>query len=212
MIEKTANNHPLSIWKKLVFISLFFFITPVALGTSLISLFTMQSPGDAVSKVAAAPLSDLQAHSGVQVYASLPSEFPSVSGEVLGADARSEMLNQYLDDYNSPLAPYSSLLVRTADKYDLDYRLLVAIARKESGLCKIIPPGSYNCWGWGIHSAGTLGFDSYEESIEMVASGIKENYIDNGLVTPAEIMTRYTPNSPEGVWAVDVASFIEEIQ
>ncbi|QQS38375.1 hypothetical protein IPM62_03205 [Candidatus Woesebacteria bacterium] len=209
MQDTSATIHTFSIWRKFTFIFLFFVFTPIALGTSLVSLLAIEEPKNNTTENA--PLSNHQANSGVQVYASLPSNFPSVSGEILGADARSEMLKQYLQANNSPLMEYSSLLVKTADKYNLDYRLLIAIAKKESGLCRIIPPGGHNCWGWGIHSEGTLGFDSYDESIETVAKGLKENYLDKGLVTPEEIMSRYTPHSPEGVWAKDVSRFIEEI-
>lgn len=149
--------------------------------------------------------------SGVKVYASLPSSFPSVSGEVESKDARSEIIRQYLEYYNSPLVPYSDLIVATADKYGLDYRLITAIAQKESNLCKIIPPDSYNCWGWGIHSKGTLKFSSYEEGIETVSEGIRQNYIDKGYTTISDIMGKYTPLS-NGSWATGVIQFMKQMQ
>jgi hypothetical protein len=110
------------------------------------------------------------------------------------------------------LAPYYQLLVDTADKYGLDYRLLTSIAMKESGLCKIIPEGSHNCWGWGIHKAGTLGFDSYPEAIDTVSKGLREKYADIGLVTPDQIMTKYIPHSPGGAWAVDVNVYMNNLR
>jgi len=115
-------------------------------------------------------------------------------------------------DNESPLTPYADYIVAMADKYGIDYRLIVAIAKKESGICKIIPPDGHNCWGWGIHSAGTLGFDSYETSIETVTKGLKEEYYDKGYVTPDEIMQKYIPHSPEGIWAIDVQHFMDQMQ
>ena len=113
--------------------------------------------------------------------------------------------------YNSPLEPHSEFIIKTADKYNLDYRLLVAIAMKESGLCKVIPEGTHNCWGWGIHSKGTLGFDSYQEGIEIVSRGLKENYLDIGLMSVEEIMSKYIPHSPGGAWAYGVSVYMKEI-
>ena len=84
-------------------------------------------------------------------------------------------------------------------------------SQQESNLCKKIPSGTFNCLGWGVHSKGTLGFSSFEEAIEVVSKGLKENYIDEGLLTPEEIMTKYTPHS-DGSWAYGVNLFMNEIE
>jgi hypothetical protein len=149
--------------------------------------------------------------SGVQVYASLPVKLPSVSGEIGAVDARPEIIRQYLEYYNSPLAPYSPFIVATADKYSLDFRLITAIAQQESNVCKIIPPGSYNCWGWGIHSKGSLGFSSFEEGIETVSKGLREEYLNKGYATVEDIMSKYTPLS-NGSWANGVNTFLSQMQ
>jgi len=130
---------------------------------------------------------------------------------VITADARPVLLARYLEYYQSPLLPYADLIFDISQQLGLDYRLLVAIAQQESNLCKKIPDNSYNCWGWGIHSRGTLRFSSYPEAIETVAKGIKKDYIDQGLTTPEEIMKRYTPLS-NGSWAAGVRQFMEEIE
>jgi hypothetical protein len=127
------------------------------------------------------------------------------------SDARPDILKNYLKKYNSPLEPFAQFIVQTSDKHQLDYRLITAIAMKESGLCKVIPEGSYNCWGWGIHSAGTLGFNSYEEGIETVSVGLKENYIDKGYVTVEEIMQKYAhPDST--TWAEGVLLYMDQMK
>lgn len=136
---------------------------------------------------------------------------PTINITMESADSRIFLISQYLKRYNSPLTELAPEIVRISDTYSLDYRLLVAIAQQESNLCKIIPVDSYNCWGWGIHSKGSLGFSSYKEAFHTVAKGLRENYLDQGYTTPDKIMTKYTPSSP-GTWARGVNQFMEEIE
>jgi len=194
--------------KNIVLIFFFFTLTPLVLGVSLFSLVSLNKfkPG-LETQVTATDIN----HSGIKLFASLPSEIPTISGTANAADARNEIIKQYLSRYNSPLEPYANLLVTTADKYKIDFRLLTAIAQQESNLCKIIPPDSHNCWGWGIHSKGTLGFSSYEEAIDTVSKGLKEEYIDKGYTTPDQIMSKYTPLS-NGSWASGVNTFLTEME
>jgi hypothetical protein len=216
MVQKMTDQNTKEInfrfYKSLSLVVIFFLITPILIGTSLFALFSLKAH-PLQPKVLAATESNLikTPQSGVSVYASLPAQLPSISGTAETADAREELIRQYLKAYHSPLEPYSNILVSEADKYKLDYRLLVAIAQQESNLCKIIPAGTYNCWGWGIHSKGTLGFSSFEEGIETVAAGIKENYLDQGLTTIDEIMSKYTPMS-EGSWSFAVNKFMQEME
>ena len=186
--------------RKFILVFLFLFITPINLAIGLLSLANKNSqPTFNPSLVLS------------QIYAALPQE----SGEVLGAfetaDARPVIIEKYLKKYNSPMAPYADLIVATSDEYDLDWRLLVAIAQQESNLGKKAPANSYNAWGWGVHSQGTLHFSSWQEGIETVAKGLKEKYLDKGYTTPEEIMSKYTPLS-SGSWAFGVNQFIEELE
>lgn len=148
---------------------------------------------------------------GARVYAALPSTQPIVSTSAQIADARAEIVRQYLERYNSPLVPYADLIVSISDQYNLDWRLLVAIAQQESNLCKKVPDGTFNCWGWGIHSRGTLGFTDYKSAIETVAKGIREKYLDQGFDTVEKIMSKYTPLS-NGSWAAGVNQFLAEME
>jgi len=208
-IEKESS---FPFWRNLSLILIFFIITPIALGTSLFSLISLSSTQKVHEKIPnnTATLIDVP-QSGAKVFASLPSSIRSVSGGIETNDARPELIRQYLAEYNSPLEDYALLIVETADKYGLDYRLLTAIGQQESNLCDKIPGNSHNCWGWGIHSAGTLMFDSYEEAIEIVSKGIKEAYIDKGYVSPEEIMSKYTPLS-NGSWAFGVNKFMGDLE
>jgi len=199
-----------SFWKNLILSFLFFSITPIAIIASLFSLIYL--PKDAKIPLSVKETSFIQSpQSGVRVYASLPTNFPLISGHLNTADARPEIIRQYLLKYNSPLHPYSSEIVDTADKYGLDFRLITAIAQQESNLCKKIPPETNNCWGWGIHSRGTLGFSSYQEGIEEVSRGLRNKYLNSGLLSIEDIMSKYTPLSP-GSWAEGVNKFMSEME
>lgn len=209
--ETSASEDSSSFLKKAVFVLVFFLITPIALGTSLISLATI-SKRSTRQEEASEAYSRLQPQLlGAQVYASLPNSFPSVSGEVTTADARVGMLKKYLDKNSSLLYSHADYIVEVSEKYNLDYRLTTAIAQKESGLCRAIPEGSNNCWGWGIHSQGTLGFDSLEEGVETVSKGLKEFYMDEGYETVEDIMTKYAHPSST-TWAEGVLHYMSEIQ
>lgn len=195
--------------RRLTLIVVFLAITPLTLFASAISLIALSH----TSSVPNGKDLNIVNYSiqGAQVYASLPSTFPSISGKIVATDARGDILEKFMKKYNSPLEPYSEQIVQTSDKYNLDYRLLAAIAMKESGLCKAIPEESYNCWGWGIHSKGTLRFSSFEEGIETVAKGLKESYIDKGYGTVEEIMTKYAhPDST--TWAEGVLQYMSQMR
>ena len=144
-------------------------------------------------------------------YAALPHITNQITAQVYAADARPVMIDRYLNRYRSPLADYGQIITQVADEHNLDPYLFIAIAQQESNLCKKIPANSYNCWGWGIHSQGTLRFDSYEQAITTVIAGLTQNYIGKGLIEPADIMRKYTPLST-GSWAAGVNQFLEELR
>jgi hypothetical protein len=149
-------------------------------------------------------------------------EFTPSLGQVKGIettigteDARVELVANFLQRHDSPLEPYDQYakkIVDIADKYGVDFRLIPAIAMQESNLCKKIPEGSYNCLGFGIHSEGTLTFDSYEANFDRAAKELKKNYIDQGRTTPEDIMRKYTPSSPHGAWAESVKQWMAEMR
>lgn len=146
-----------------------------------------------------------------EFYAALPSVLGTFTTAVVAADARPELIRQYLKKYNSPLLPYADTIVNLSDQYGLDFRLIVSIAQCESNLCKKIPPGSYNCWGF---QNGATYFQSFEQALNQVAKTLKEGYIDQGLITPELIMPKYAPPSIEkgGPWAKCVSQFMEELE
>lgn len=133
---------------------------------------------------------------------------------VESGDGRSLLVENYLKKYDSPLLPFAAEIIAVSDKYGLDYRLLPAIARQESNLCKRIPSNSYNCWGFGIYGDLVTRFDNYSQALDIVAKTLKRDYLDKGLDTPFKIMAKYTPPSVElgGPWAKGVSQFLEDLE
>ncbi len=124
---------------------------------------------------------------------------------------REESLEALFEKYDSPLKGKSKVFIEVADKYNLDYRLLPAIAGMESTFCKRILPKSYNCWGWGIHGNNAIYFNSFEEGIEKVGKGIHDGYTAKGLDTPEKMARVYTPPNPHN-WLKGVTKFMNEIE
>jgi len=106
---------------------------------------------------------------------------------------------------NAPLADYAEKFVEVANKYGLDYRLLPAIATIESSGGKN-NFRKYNAWGWGNKS-----FSSFEEGIEIVGKGLKNNYIEKGMDTVEEIAPIYCPPNYKN-WTRSVNQFMNEIE
>jgi hypothetical protein len=135
----------------------------------------------------------------------------AVINQIVTDDARPLLIKKYLEKYKSPLLPYSDLIFKLSETYGFEYYWIVAIAQQESNLCKKIPENSFNCWGYGINSAGTLRFASYELALSSYAEYLKREYFDKGLNTPELIMKKYCPNS-NGSWSFGVNQFINEIE
>lgn len=141
----------------------------------------------------------------------LPETTLSYQPKIFLADNRLANLKAFFRKYNSPLYHYAPKIIEVSDKYHFDYRLLPAIAMQESNLCLKIPENSYNCWGWGIYGDKITRFSSYDEAIEVVAKGIKTEYLDKGLITASQIMKKYTPPS-QGSWAYGVNLFLKALE
>lgn len=140
-----------------------------------------------------------------------PAVLGSYKVETTLSDNRVSNLKSFFRKYNSPLYDFAEIIVMFSDKYQFDYRLLPAIAMQESNLCRLIPEESHNCWGWGIYGNNVTRFDSYEDAIETVAKGLKEQYLDKGLITASAIMEKYTPSS-KGSWQNGVNTFLRMLE
>lgn len=130
-------------------------------------------------------------------------------------DARPAIVAKFLERHSSPMQPYNyygQKLVEIADRYDLDFRLLPAIAMQESNLCRNThSEAPHNCLGFGIHERGTLDFESYEAGFERAARELRAYYVNEGRITTELVMAKYTPSS-DGSWANAVNQFMAEMR
>ena len=129
---------------------------------------------------------------------------------VLQPDYRVRILKDYLNQYNSPLASYSAVFIRNADDYDIDWRLVAAISGIESTFGHQIPYNTYNAWGWGIYGDNMLYFKSWEDGIETISKGLRENYINKWKAQNVYEIGRIYAASP--TWALRVDYFMQRIQ
>ena len=211
--------------KSLLIVSSWFVAAITALGVSLwtYSWLGAMAPTSAAS-TASQVLGESDSRSGsaeyLAAYAAVPDEITELKTAVKSKDARPVVVENYLTRYKSPMAGQGQFIVAKAEelgnKFEIDPTYLsyltIAIAQNESNLGKKMPPNCHNAWGYGIHSAGTLCFGNWEEGITRFMTGVAEDFIaKRGLETPEQIMTRYTPHSPNGVWAKSVKSFLEDL-
>lgn len=197
--------------KKIFLTALFLIFAPLTLSVSLFSLWQIGQTKNLSKLISHEAGTVLGSKTPLELYSSIPPAIGSISQAVSAGDARPVLIKQYLEKYNSPITPYADFIFQVSEKYGLDYGLIVAIAQCESNVCKKIPEGSYNCWGF---ENGETRFLSWEQAIEQVAKTLKEEYYDQGLVTPQEIMAKYAPPSVEkgGPWAKCVEKFLEELR
>lgn len=141
-----------------------------------------------------------------------PNSQNHIDGQVLGTQI-TDMRPYYVANFlkNTKLEPYAQLIVETSDKYAIDYRLIPAIAMRESGGGNAIKEITHNAWGF---ENGRTVFDSWENAIETVAKTLKERYIAKGLTTPEEIMPVYAPPQIDkgGKWAQDINFLFSKLE
>ncbi len=144
------------------------------------------------------------------VLANESQESARIVGVLEAEDWRVAHLYKFLADYNSPLTDQAGHFVREADRLNLDWRLVVAIAGVESTFGKHIPTNSFNAWGWGVFTEKQDGihFQDWADGITTVSEGLRENYLDKGRTTVEEIGRIYAA-SP--VWANKVRFFLGKI-
>ncbi|MBI3342348.1 glucosaminidase domain-containing protein [Candidatus Curtissbacteria bacterium] len=139
-------------------------------------------------------------------------ETRNVEGQVLGIqiyDKRPFAVSTFL--HKTILEQYSTYIVEVSDKYSIDYRLIAAIAMKESGGGNKAPSDSYNAWGF---ENGRTHWGSWEEAIDKVGKTLKTKYIDKGLNTPDLIMPVYAPPAVEngGGWAIAINDYLNKME
>lgn len=185
-------------FKKIAVVSSWFLITPIAL-VFLFVLINQHKKIDYLAKV------------GPSIIAEAFHEENQLDGEVLGiqiTDIRPYYVENFLK--NTKLAPYSNHIVEISDKYSLDYRLIPAIAMKESGGGNAVDESTHNAWGF---ENGKTRWTTWEEAIDQVGKTLKTRYVDRGMDTPEEMMAVYAPPQIHtgGQWAIDINHFFEKL-
>lgn len=138
-------------------------------------------------------------------YAALPTDEGVLGASIDSTDRRISSLESFFRKYHSPLLPYASRFIQAADANGLDYCLVPAIAFQESLDCvKALSSSPYNCYGWGITKHKILTFNSYEDGIDKVSSGLAKR----ATITPEEIGKWYNPTNTNN-WAENVTLAID---
>lgn len=143
-------------------------------------------------------------------FQALPNDTSQSSVAVSPSDARVQALDDFFEKYDSPLYGHAQTIVSEADKHNIDYRLLPAIAMQESTLCKRVIKNSHNCWGFGIYGGKVTRFASFDDAITTITSTLAKKYVQKGLVNPHDIVKLYTP-SDTGKWPQVVSLIMQKL-
>jgi|SRR3989344_4521260 len=126
---------------------------------------------------------------------------------------KADAIDAYFKAHDMPLEGMGMTMVLEAEKNDLDWRLLPAIAMRESTggkfACK---KATFNSFGWG---SCKINFESNEEAIETVARNLGGNNpnTDHHYAgkTTKQILQKYNPPSIVPRYAEQVMSIMNEI-
>ena len=125
-------------------------------------------------------------------------------------------LDAYLASKGSPMTGQGASFVASGGQWQVDPRLVVAIAGAESNFGQITC-APFNAWGWGCPD-GPYKFESWADGFDTVMKGLRTNYLSEGRTSVALIHQKYAPvgaaNDPTGLnnhWTINVSRFIVEM-
>src|SRR3990172_288918 len=144
----------------------------------------------------------------VQAEKLVENKIPSaqIEGKVL--DKKATILSLYLAQFDSPLQYHAQDFIDASNTYDLDWKMIPAIAGVESTFGKHIP-GGFNAWGWGVYGSQAIYFNSWRDGIFTISKKLKENYLNRGLKDPYSINRIYAA-SPH--WGGKVSYFMNDLE
>jgi hypothetical protein len=139
------------------------------------------------------------------------SEADLISSQILKAKA--DAIDTYFSEHDMPLAGTGMKMVQEADLNGLDWRLLPAIAVREStGGKNPCSKAKNNFFGWG---SCKVGFDSTDEAIEVLAKNLAgknpntaQHYSSKDV---KEILNAYNPPSIVPKYAKQVMAIMNAI-
>lgn len=150
--------------------------------------------------------------------AAVPTDLSMLAGygtPALASSASGPAIDAYLASKGSPMVGSGQFFMMAGARWNLDPRLVVAIAGAESDFGKTTC-ADHNAWGWGCPTS-PINFDSWATGIDSVAKGLRNYYMDEGRTTVAAIHQKYAPlaakNDPTGLnshWARNVSKFLLE--
>jgi hypothetical protein len=128
---------------------------------------------------------------------------------------QADMVDSFFEKYDAPLEGYGMKFVTEAKKNGIDWRLLPAIAMRETTggkqACKN-PKAPNNNFGWG---SCKRGFDSVDQSIEHISKTLSGNnpsvkhYKDD--MTTEQILKKYNPDSIVSGYSKQVVKIMKMI-
>ena len=140
----------------------------------------------------------------------------SLVGSSVGStvNVSASLLQRFLIDHGSPMAPYAGDFISAAHQYGINWRLVVAISGVESGFGRVIPESnngvlSFNAWGWtgGSYAfSGFANFASWGNAINYITQNIARSY---GNESPFAMQPVYDPPNPQ--WSYEVQSYMDQL-
>jgi len=149
---------------------------------------------------------------------------PASSGKVLGSsitsdDARSLIIERFIKRYrpDSPFLPLTDIIVQEADRNEIDFRLVPAIAMCESNLGIRIPSSkSFNAWGIAVYTNTNKGkhFEDWTSAIMWVSQFLREKFYAKGITDLKEIGSIWAPPSVANnySWTRCVQGFMDKME
>jgi hypothetical protein len=148
------------------------------------------------------------------IYSGIPLISSATNYQIYSKDSRAQKINEVFKQYNCPLEGLGEVFVYEADKNNIPWWVVPAIAFQESSCGKLTPEvkgvESYNAWGWAVYGEKVHMFDNWVRGIETVSEYLSERFYSKGVTDLCQIMKTYTPPS-QGSWCKGVQFFGDSI-
>lgn len=119
-------------------------------------------------------------------------------------------IHAYLVAHHSPLAPYTSALMQSAQRWGVDPTLLLGISGAETSYATDPNAGrdittGHNPFGMGPH----IQYGSWPEAFDAAARNLRQNYLNKGLRSVEQIAPKWV--GYESSWPQTVNSIMSNL-